>query len=163
MTSFSLSFFSNQIQCSQVFLIIQLTFSEFHFATEAKVDFPSACISQMRQKFEKMFSILTLALSWAITSFGNKFCLEKRSRLMKALDNRFNFKFMQLEIVYSRSRPTSNNHTLLQIKREISRAYQSSLKIFQVRHPFFDPPCTNKQKHCLFLLKTGIPVAPTHL
>ena len=43
------------------------------------------------------FSILNRALSWAITSFGNKFCLKKRSRLIKALDNRFYVKFMQLE------------------------------------------------------------------
>ena len=48
--------------------------------------------------FEKMFSILNRALSWVITSFGNKFCLKKRSRLIKALDNRFYVKFMQLEI-----------------------------------------------------------------
>ena len=45
-----------------------------------------------------MLSILNRALSWAITSFGNKFCLKKRSRLIRALDNRFYVKFMQLEI-----------------------------------------------------------------
>ena len=45
-----------------------------------------------------MFSILNRALSCAITSFGNKFCLKKRTRLIKALDNRFYVKFMQLEI-----------------------------------------------------------------
>ena len=45
-----------------------------------------------------MFLILNRALSWAITSFGNKFCLRKRSRLIKAFDNRFYVKFMQLEI-----------------------------------------------------------------
>ena len=45
-----------------------------------------------------MFSILNHALSWAITSFGNEFCLKKRSRLIKALDNRFYVKFIQLEI-----------------------------------------------------------------
>ena len=45
-----------------------------------------------------MFSILNRAASWAITSFGNKFCLKKRSSLTKALDNRFYVKFMQLEI-----------------------------------------------------------------
>ena len=45
-----------------------------------------------------MFSILNRALSWAITSFGNKFCLKKRSRLIKASDHRFHVKFMQLEI-----------------------------------------------------------------
>ena len=31
--------------------------------------------------------------------FGNKFCLKKRSRLVKVLDNRFYVKFMQLDIV----------------------------------------------------------------
>ena len=76
----------------------QLTFPEFHFETEAKVDFPSACIQQRRQNFEQKFSILNRALSWAIASFGNKFCLRKRSRLIKALDNRFYLKFMRLEI-----------------------------------------------------------------
>ena len=45
-----------------------------------------------------MFSILNRAFSWAITSFGNKFCLKKRSMLIEALDNRFYVKFMQLEI-----------------------------------------------------------------
>ena len=45
-----------------------------------------------------MLSILNRALSWAITSFGNKFNLKKRSRLIKALDNGFYVKFMQLEI-----------------------------------------------------------------
>ena len=45
-----------------------------------------------------MFSIIKRALSWAISSFGNKFCLKTRSRLIKALDNRFYIKFMQLEI-----------------------------------------------------------------
>ena len=45
-----------------------------------------------------MFSILNRALSWAITSFGNKFCLKRGSRLIKALNNRFFVKFMQLEI-----------------------------------------------------------------
>ena len=45
-----------------------------------------------------MFSILNRALSWTITSSGNKFYPKKRSRLIKALDNRFHVKFMQLEI-----------------------------------------------------------------
>ena len=45
-----------------------------------------------------MLSILNRALSWAINSFGNKFCLKKGSRLIKALDNRFYVEFMQLEI-----------------------------------------------------------------
>ena len=45
-----------------------------------------------------MFSILNRALSWAKTSFGNKFCLKKRSRLIKASDNRLHVKFMRLEI-----------------------------------------------------------------
>ena len=61
--------------------ISELIFPEFHFETEAKVDFPSACIW--------LFSILNRASSWAITGFGNQFCLKKRSRLMKALDNSF--------------------------------------------------------------------------
>ena len=33
-----------------------------------------------------------------MTSFGNKFCLKKRSGLINALDNRLYVKFMQLEI-----------------------------------------------------------------
>ena len=41
------------------------------------------------ESLKKMFSILNRVLSWALTSFGNKFCLKKRSRLIKALDNRF--------------------------------------------------------------------------
>ena len=45
-----------------------------------------------------MFSIQNRALSWVLTSFGNKFCLKMRSRLIKALNNRFYDKFMQLEI-----------------------------------------------------------------
>ena len=45
--------------------INQLTFPDFQFETEAKVDFPSACISQRCQNFEQMFSILNRALSWA--------------------------------------------------------------------------------------------------
>ena len=45
-----------------------------------------------------MFSILNRALSWAITSFGIIFFLKKRSRLIKALDNRFYVKFMELEV-----------------------------------------------------------------
>ena len=45
-----------------------------------------------------MFSIRNRALSWAITSFGNEFCVKKRLRLIEALDNGFYVKFMQLEI-----------------------------------------------------------------
>ena len=45
-----------------------------------------------------MFSILNRALSQALTGFGNTFYLKKRSRLINALDNRFNIKFMQLKI-----------------------------------------------------------------
>ena len=37
-------------------------------------------------------------MSWAITSFENKFNLKKRSGLIKPLDNGFYVKFMQLEI-----------------------------------------------------------------
>ena len=45
-----------------------------------------------------MFSILNRPLSWTVTGFGNKFCLKKGSGLIKALNNRFYVKFMQLEI-----------------------------------------------------------------
>ena len=45
-----------------------------------------------------MFPILNRALSWAITSFANEFCVKKRLRLIEALDNGFYVKFMQLEI-----------------------------------------------------------------
>ena len=45
-----------------------------------------------------MFSILNRGLSWEITSLGISNSVEKRSRLIKALDNRFYVKFMQLEI-----------------------------------------------------------------
>ena len=55
-----------------------------------------------------MFSILNRALSWVITSFGNKFGLKKRSRLIKALDNRFYVKFMQLEIGLLKSIPNQD-------------------------------------------------------
>ena len=51
---------------------------------------------------------------------------------------------MSFQFYNSQSRPTSNNRTLLQTKREISRAYQSSQKIFRVRRPFFNPPWPNK-------------------
>ena len=44
-----------------------------------------------------MIGILNRALSWEINSFGNKFCLKKRSRLIKPSDNRFYVSFMQLE------------------------------------------------------------------
>ena len=44
-----------------------------------------------------MFSMLNRALSWAITSFGNKFCLKMGSRLIKAFSNRFYVKFVRLE------------------------------------------------------------------
>ena len=53
-----------------------------------------------------MYLILNRALSWAITSFGNEFCLKKRSRLIKAFDNRFYVKFMQLEISLFLARKT---------------------------------------------------------
>ena len=61
-----------------------------------------------------MFLIRNRALSLAITSFGNKFCLKMRSRLIKALNNRFCVKFMQLEIgLFKRSLSMSQNKTLL--------------------------------------------------
>ena len=46
---------------------------------------------------------------------------------------------MSFQLYNSQSRPTSNNRTLLQTKREISCAYQFSQKIFRVRRPFIDP------------------------
>ena len=42
---------------------------------------------------------------------GNEFCLKKKSRLIKALDNRFYVKFMQLEIgLLHWNRKTSGGH-----------------------------------------------------
>ena len=70
-----------------------------------------------------MFSVLNRALSWAITSFGNKFCLKKRSRLIKALDNWFYVKFMQLEIGL-----LSSGKTALWVHRESQDKNQSFLK-----------------------------------
>ena len=37
-------------------------------------------------------------LSRAVTNFGNKFCLKRRSTLIKALDDRLYVRFMQLEM-----------------------------------------------------------------
>ena len=74
-----------------------------------------------------MFSILNRALSWVITSFGNKFCLKKRSRLIKALNNRIYVKFMQLGIgllvnhlseVESTFRVTCDNIALINLSLE---------------------------------------------
>ena len=59
-----------------------------------------------------MFSIVNRALSWAIISFGNEFCLKKRSRLIKALSNRFYVKFVQLEIGLLWLEPRSCNFLL---------------------------------------------------
>ena len=56
------------------------------------------CVKFMQFEIGLLFSIPNRALSWAITSFGNKFCLKMRSRLIKALNNRFCVKFMQFEI-----------------------------------------------------------------
>ena len=68
----------------------------------------------------KIFSILNRALSWAITSFGNKFCLKMRSRLIKALNNRFYVKFMQLEIglLLDDHKPCNTTISLTQYQRE---------------------------------------------
>ena len=62
-----------------------------------------------------MFSILNRALSWAITSFGNRFCLKKRSRLIKASDNRYYVKFMQLEIGLFLNRRGIGKNTMLSV------------------------------------------------
>ena len=82
-------------ECSlSVMFETQLTLPEFHTETEAKADFPAACIQQRRQKPEQMLSILNYVLSWATTSPGNKFRVKNRPRLMKALNNRFNVKLL---------------------------------------------------------------------
>ena len=49
-----------------------------------------------------MFSILNCALSQAVTSFGNKFCLKKRSRLIKVLDKKFTSNLWNSRKVYFR-------------------------------------------------------------
>ena len=45
----------------------------------------------------KQYRPLSYTNKLAITSFENKFCLKKRSRLIEAVDNRFYVKFIQLE------------------------------------------------------------------
>ena len=40
----------------------------------------SACVKQRQLKIEWMPTILTRALSWALSGFGNTFTLEKRLR-----------------------------------------------------------------------------------
>ena len=61
MTSFSLNFFSNQIQCSHVFLVIQFPESsnlkQSYFTADESRDFP--CIPVLRQNFQsdRPFSI----------------------------------------------------------------------------------------------------------
>ena len=58
---------------------------------------------------------------------------------------------------YTQSHPTLNNRTLLQTKREISRAYPSSQKIFRVRHLFFYLPWTDA-KMIRMIGRTGPPI-----
>ena len=76
-----------------------------------------------------MFSILNRALSWAITSFGNKFCLKKLSRLIKALDNRFYVKFMQLEIGLLRGVKRTLSYFLLVANNKTIHSTISSIVI----------------------------------
>ena len=43
-----------------------------------RVTVSSACIKQRQLKIERMPTVLTCALSWALSGFGNTFKLEKR-------------------------------------------------------------------------------------
>ena len=67
----------------------ELTYPEFPFESEAKGD---NLIKQRQLKIERVLTILTRALSWAISGFGNTFTWEKEA---KGLDNRYYVKFMQ--------------------------------------------------------------------
>ena len=62
-----------------------------------------------------MFLVLNHALSWAITSFGNKFCLKERSRLIKALDNRFHVKFITITVHVERLHMNYDNLLMFQL------------------------------------------------
>ena len=55
----------------------------------------SACIKKRQLKIERMITILTRALSWALSGFGNTFTLEKR---LKVVGNKYCVKFMQFGI-----------------------------------------------------------------
>ena len=41
----------------------------------------SACIKQRQLKIERVLTVLTRALPWALSGFGNIFTLEKRLRV----------------------------------------------------------------------------------
>ena len=79
-----------------------------------------------------MLSILNGALSWAITSFGNKFNLKQRSRLIKALDNGFYVKFMQLEIgLLERLRNENEDKTKTQMTQSFNQYSENETKIWR--------------------------------
>ena len=101
---------SNQCQCKIAFAtcnfcektpfreIKRIDFSRIPLWNWGQGCFPISVHLTKAAKVWIVFSILNRALSWAITSFGNKFCLKMRSKLIKASNNRFYDKFMQLEI-----------------------------------------------------------------
>ena len=64
-----------------------------------------------------------------MTSFGNKFCLKMRSRLIKALNNRFYVKFMQLEIGLLPSSLEILNRLSLILKPTLKLIFNSSILI----------------------------------
>ena len=82
-----------------------------------------------------MFSILNPGLSWTITSFGNKLCLKKRIRLIKALDNRFYVKFMQLEIglflLYSERKVIIYRKLMIQLDTRCSVSSHHGIPVIQ--------------------------------
>ena len=45
----------------------------------------SACIKQRQLQIERMPTILTRALSWALSGFGNTFKLDKRLRVRQQI------------------------------------------------------------------------------
>ena len=61
-------------------LIIQLTYPEFYFKTESKVDSLTGLqrMIKVTVSFKWMLTIFTRTLPWALNSLRNKFQLEKR-------------------------------------------------------------------------------------
>ena len=62
-------------------IIAQLTYPEFPLKARLRVIVSSACIKHRQLKIERMLTVLTGALSWALSGFGNTFTLEKRLRV----------------------------------------------------------------------------------
>ena len=58
-----------------------MTYPEFSFESEAESVVPLACIKQRQLKIERMLKILTYALSWVVSGFGNRFKLDKSLRV----------------------------------------------------------------------------------